>query len=77
MEELLPVHAEWAGLPLQPVVSYGMRVYRNESTLMFHNDRTNSHIISSIFHIAHKYDNDDEPWPIEIEDHRGDYLLVY
>ena len=28
-------------------------------------------MISSIVHIAHKYDNDDEPWPIEIEDHDG------
>jgi hypothetical protein len=22
-------------------------------------------------HIGHEYDNDDEPWPIEIEDHNG------
>ena len=28
-------------------------------------------MISSIIHITHKYDNDDEPWPIEIEDHNG------
>ncbi len=28
-------------------------------------------MISSIVHIAHEYDNDDEPWPIEIEDHDG------
>jgi len=28
-------------------------------------------VISSIIHITHKYDNDDEPWPIEIEDHDG------
>ena len=31
----------------------------------------NTHVISSIVHIAHEYDNDDEPWPIEIEDHDG------
>ena len=30
-----------------------------------------THVISSIVHIAHEYDNDDEPWPIEIEDHDG------
>ena len=29
-------------------------------------------MISSIVHIAHEYDNDDEPWPIEIEDHNGE-----
>jgi hypothetical protein len=28
-------------------------------------------VISSIVHIAHKYDNDSEPWPIHIEDHNG------
>jgi hypothetical protein len=28
-------------------------------------------VISSIVHIAHEYDNDDEPWPIEIDDHDG------
>jgi hypothetical protein len=28
-------------------------------------------VISSIVHIAHDYTDDDEPWPIEIEDHDG------
>ena len=28
-------------------------------------------MISSIVHIAHEYDDDDEPWPIQIEDHNG------
>jgi len=28
-------------------------------------------VISSIVHIAHEYDNDDEAWPIEIDDHDG------
>ena len=28
-------------------------------------------MISAIVHIAHEYDNDDEPWPIEIDDHDG------
>ena len=28
-------------------------------------------MISSIVHIAHEYDNEDEPWPIQIEDHNG------
>ena len=30
-----------------------------------------THVISSIIHVAHEYDDDDEPWPIEIEDHDG------
>jgi hypothetical protein len=36
-----------------------------------HVDRSDTHIISSILHIDHKYDNDDEGWPIEIEDYNG------
>ncbi len=28
-------------------------------------------MISSIVHIAHQYDDDNNPWPIEIEDHNG------
>jgi hypothetical protein len=27
-------------------------------------------------HIDHLYDNDDEPWPIEIEDHDGNLHAV-
>jgi hypothetical protein len=30
-----------------------------------------THVISSIVHIAHQYDDDNEPWPIEIEGHDG------
>ena len=33
--------------------------------------QTTTHVISSIVHITHEYDNDNEPWPIEIEDHDG------
>ena len=28
-------------------------------------------MISSIVHIGHEYDDDNKPWPIEIEDHNG------
>jgi hypothetical protein len=35
-----------------------------------------THVISSIVHVAHEYDNDDEPWPIEIEDHDGNLHAV-
>ena len=30
-----------------------------------------THVISSIVHLVHKYANDSEPWPIQIEDHDG------
>jgi 6-phosphogluconolactonase (cycloisomerase 2 family) len=36
----------------------------------------NTHVISSIVHIAHEYDSEDEQWPIEIEDHDGNLHAV-
>ena len=41
-----------------------------------HHDRISTHVISSIVHIAHQYDNDSEPWPIQIEDHDGNLHSV-
>ncbi len=34
-----------------------------------------THVISSIVHIAHEYDDDSSPWPIEIENHRTGELV--
>jgi hypothetical protein len=35
-----------------------------------------THVISSITHVAHEYDDDNEPWPIQIEDHDGNLHSV-
>jgi hypothetical protein len=35
-----------------------------------------THVISSIIHIDHEYFDDDEAWPIEIEDHDGELHAV-
>lgn len=70
-EELLPLHEQWAGVKLFPTSIYGIRLYQNTSSLVMHCDKVHSHVISSIIHIAHQYDDDDVPWPIEIEDHDG------
>jgi len=70
---LCPPSQEWtptAG-PLQPITAYGMRIYRRGASLAFHADRVDTHVVSSIFHIDHSYDHDDEQWPIEIEGHDG------
>jgi len=72
LRQLQTIHEEWAGgIKLIPTSAYGVRLYQNGSSLMMHYDKPNTHVISSIVHIAHEYDNDDEPWPIEIEDHDG------
>jgi len=65
------IHEEWSGLKLKPTSVYGIRLNSNGSSLTMHYDKCNTHVISAIVHVGHQYDNDDEPWPIEIEDHNG------
>lgn len=72
MDRLLPLHEDWVGgIKLKGTSVYGIRAYQNGSALIMHYDKVHTHVISSIVHIGHEYDNDDEPWPIEIEDHDG------
>lgn len=66
---LKPYHEAWAGIPLVGSNAYGLRVYRNDSHLNMHVDRSHTHIISCILHIDH--DPESEPWPIVIEDFQG------
>ena len=42
-------------------------------TIKFKNEnkQIETHVISSIVHIGHKYDNESVPWPLQIEDHFG------
>ena len=73
LAELQPILEEWAGIPLKIGQSYGVRVYQNGSTLVCHVDRSETHVISAIVHIDHDLD---EPWPLEIEDHEGNWHAV-
>ena len=75
LNELLPLHEAWSGVKLTANNAYGLRVYRNESKLNMHIDKTDSHIISSILHVDH--DADGEPWPIVIEDFQGNTNEVF
>lgn len=65
---LQSVHEEWSGQDLTPTAAYGLRVYRNGQSLHPHTDRVDTHIISSIVHIAH---DTDTPWPLWIRDLQG------
>lgn len=77
INDLKSIHEEWAGgIELRPTSAYGVRLYQNGSSLVMHYDRSETHVISSIVHIAHEYDDDNEPWPIEIEDHDGNLHVV-
>jgi len=75
VRELLPLHEAWSGVDLVPNNAYGLRVYRNETNLNMHLDKTETHIISSILHVDHG--ENDEPWPIVIEDFHGNTNEVF
>ena len=77
INDLKGMHEDWwGGGELKATSAYGVRLYLNGSSLVMHNDKVHTHVISSIVHIAHEYDNDDEPWPIQIEDHEGNLHSV-
>lgn len=72
--------------------AYGVRVYKNGSTLVSHVDRSETHVISCIFHgtpypsipagLSYSLSlftvghDLDEDWPLEIEDHEGNIHAV-
>lgn len=68
LDELRPLHEDWYGAPLVPSALYGMRIYRDGQTLRRHADRVETHIISSVVHVAADVD---EPWPLVVEDRHG------
>ena len=69
-----PILEAWAGVELIPAIAYGFRLYRNDSSLWMHVDRTQTHVISCIYHIASSENS--EPWPIAIEDYDGNTISV-
>lgn len=56
-------------MELTPYRAYGFRLYRNESELYMHVDKSQTHVVSFILHIDSS--EDAEPWPILIEDFDG------
>jgi len=69
LSELQHFAETWCGLPLIPQTAYGFRLYRNNTRLRMHVDRSETHVISFILHIASS--DDAEPWPLAIEDLHG------
>ena len=76
LESLKPLHEAWiGGVELVPYYAYGLRVYRNDSNLLMHVDKPDTHVISSILHVDHG--ENDEPWPLVIEDFNGNTNEVF
>lgn len=65
LQDLKPYAEEWSGQKLVAHGAYGFRLYRNQSQLLMHVDRLQTHVISLILHIDSE---NAKPWPIFIED---------
>ncbi|PCI87991.1 MAG: proline hydroxylase [Hyphomicrobiales bacterium] len=63
---LKPKLEEWSGVELEPTFVYGIRTYNEGAKLRAHRDRLDTHIISCIINI---YQDVDEDWPLQIDDH--------
>jgi len=58
---------EWAGVPVEETVMYGLRQYTQGARLLTHVDRHATHAVSMIVNVAQG--NLTEPWPVEVHDH--------
>eukprot|EP00934_Nitzschia_sp_Nitz4_P003639 Nitzschia sp. Nitz4//scaffold44_size153857//28716//30425//NITZ4_002702-RA/size153857-snap-gene-0.202-mRNA-1//-1//CDS//3329552100//3629//frame0 len=58
---------EWAGVPVEQTVMYGLRQYTEGARLLTHVDRTLTHAVSVIVNVAQG--NMTEPWTVEVQDH--------
>eukprot|EP00793_Prasinoderma_coloniale_P001549 PRCOL_00003353-RA len=65
---LKPIHERWCNCKLKYSAFYGIRLYYNGCALRCHVDRIETHVVSSVIHIA---DDVQESWPIEIKDNYG------
>ena len=75
-EELLSLHEDFIGNKekLIPKCIYGIRSYKNGAILKNHTDTLLTHHISSIIAVDKKVDKD---WPLDIQDHEGNWHKVY
>jgi prolyl 4-hydroxylase len=75
-ENLKPLHEAFAKTPIESTWIYGIRSYLNGATLEKHRDRIETHHISSIL-IVDKDLNGAPDWPLDIQDHEGNYHKIY
>ena len=73
-ESLLSKAEDWSGIRLLPTYVYGVRIYNRGAILKPHRDREETHIIGVIINIDQKVDN---PWALEIEDHKKNVHEVF
>ena len=64
----------WSQRKIHRTYCYGIRTYKRGATLKKHIDGWDTRIISAILNVAQKVD---EPWALQIDDHKGQEHEVY
>lgn len=78
----MPIHESWIGVNIELVpkiclwLTY-IAMHPICSYIMIKINPTDTHVISSILHIGHSTGNDDEPWPLVLEDLHGNTNEIY
>lgn len=63
LEDLRPLHETWAGVELEPIGTYGLRLHRADDSVPLHVEHTNTHVVCSMLVV----DQDGgAPWPFEL-----------
>jgi len=75
-KELKPLHEEWANTSLQESSLYGIRSYKNGSSLIMHRDRVKTHHVSSIICVDKDLNNKND-WSLNIIDHNNNEHNIY
>lgn len=75
-KELKGLHEAWSGMELELQNIYGIRSYNHNSTLVNHRDIVQTHHISSIIIVDKKLDGAPD-WPLDIQDHDGNWHKIY
>ena len=64
---------EWGDIALELKYVYGLRLFRNQTTIKMHIDKKGSHALGYVLHVgsSNDYDGNNDPWPFLIEDFHG------
>ena len=68
-KRLVDLVSDWAGVPVEQTVMYGLRQYESGARLLTHVDRLSTHVVSLIVNVAQG--GLEEEWPVEVFDHFG------
>lgn len=74
LDELKPIHEEFAQQSITPYCIYGIRSYMNGAVLENHTDRPATHHVSSIVIVDKKVNTD---WALDFQDHEGEWHKIY